>query len=194
MKTIFVSLFLVMSSILFAQNKQELSIGIGPSFFGWGDIRGVALTSSFNYQFAKHFGIEPRIISSSGSRYEEISYYNGSEIVDGFNYSQTGYWGLAGSLVYSPFADRGSFFKLKSGFLWGKMTHSYGGNRYGLQSWSEGNFAKEFLTGLIHTVQFRIINKEKFFAGTEISMLTSFSESYYNCDGFIWNFMAGLKF
>jgi len=194
MKSILAFILLITSSFLQAQTKQEISVGAGPSFFGWGDVTGVALTATYNYQFAKHFGIEPRIISSAGWSYEDISYHNGDEIVNGFNFSQTGYFGLAGSLVYNPFVGNGNFFKLKSGFLLGTMAHSNGGNRYGSQPWGEGNFAKESLGGLIHTIHFRILNKEKFFVGTELSMLTSFSEGYYNCDGFVWNFMGGIKF
>ncbi len=70
MKTFFASLFLAISSTLFAQTKHEISVGVGPSFFGWGDIGGIALTSTYQYQFSKHFGIEPRLISSSAWRYE----------------------------------------------------------------------------------------------------------------------------
>ena len=194
MKHRVIVLFIVLANYVSAQPRNEISVGFGPSFFGWGDIYGAALTATCNYQFAKHFGIEPRIISSTSSDYEEISYHNGDEIVDGFNFSHTGYWGLAGSLVYTPFANRGSFLKLKSGFLWGTMSHSNGGNRYGSQPWGEGNFSKESLVGLLHTVHFRILNKEKFFVGTELSMLTSFSDGAYNCDGFVWNFMGGIRF
>lgn len=194
MKIILAIFLIIISSVLNAQNKNELSIGVGPTFFGWGDNLGIALTSTYNYQFAKHFGIEPRIISGSAWDSEDISYHNGDEIVNGYNFSQNSYFGLAASFVYTPFAEKGSFFKLKSGFLWGNMAHSNGGNRYGSQPWGEGNFAKESLVGLIHTINFRILNKEKFFVGTELSMLTSFSEGYYNCNGFVWNFMGGIKF
>jgi hypothetical protein len=56
------------------------------------------------------------------------------------------------------------------------------------------NFGKQVNLGLIHTVHFRILNREKLFLGTELSMLTSFSDGFYNCDGFVWNFMGGIKF
>ncbi|HSO89063.1 MAG TPA: hypothetical protein VLQ91_21100 [Draconibacterium sp.] len=194
MKILIIFILLFAPLFLRAQTKQEISVGVGPSFFGWGDVPGVALTGTYNFQFSKHFGFEPRLITSVAWSYEDISYHNGDEIVNGFNFSQTGYFGMAGSLVYTPFQGKGNFFKLKSGFLWGKMAHSNGGNRYGSQPWGEGNFAKESLAGLIHTIHFRILNKERFFIGTELSMLTSFSEGYYNCDGFVWNFMGGIKF
>jgi hypothetical protein len=96
--------------------------------------------------------------------------------------------------VYSPFAVKGSFFKLKSGFLMGTMSHSNGGVREGGYPMEYSEFGKQNLFGLIHTVHFRILNKERFFIGTELSMLTSFSDGAYNCDGFVWNFMGGIKF
>lgn len=194
MKTIIASILLFISSFLFAQTKNELSVGVGPTFFGWGDVTGVSLTATYNYQFSKHFGFEPRLISSTARRYEEMSYFNGTQTITGYNFSQTGYYGVAGSIVYTPFANKGKFFKLKSGFLAGKMAHSYGGVSNGIPQTEYVDFEVEPLAGLIHTVHFRILNKEKFFIGTELSMLTSFSEGYYNCDGFVWNFMGGIKF
>lgn len=194
MKTILAFILLITSSFLNAQTQQEISVGVGPSFFGSGDVIGVGLTATYNYQFAKHFGIEPRLISSSGWKKEDVAYNTGVHYTYGYEYSQTGYLGAAASLVYTPFAVKGSFFKLKSGFLMGTMAHSSGTLRNGGYPYTYVNFGKENLFGLIHTVHFRILNKEKFFVGTELSMLTSFSEGYYNCDGFIWNFMGGLKF
>jgi opacity protein-like surface antigen len=191
MKSILAFILLITSSFLTAQTKQELSVGIGPSFFGWGDITGAALTATYNYQFAKHFGIEPRLISSSAWRTENNPY---GAAGSGYNFDQTGYFGMAASFVYTPFKERGSFLKIKSGFLAGKMAHSYGGMSNGIPQTEYVDFSNETLLGLIHTVHFRILNREKFFFGTEISMLTSFSEGYYNCDGFVWNFMGGIKF
>ena len=191
MKTIFASILLLMSTFLFAQNKQELSVGIGPSFFGWGDVTGVALTATYNYQFSKHFGIEPRLISSSGWSKNDIFLDTGSA---GYEFDQTGYLGAAASLVYTPFEGKGNFFKLKSGFLIGAMAHGYGSKGNDVIYREYVDFGKETLAGLIHTVNIRILNKEKFYIGTEFSMLTSFSEGYYNCDGFVWNFMGGINF
>ncbi len=194
MKTIFASLLLAISSALFAQNKNEISVGVGPSFFGWGDIYGAALTATYNYQFAKHFGIEPRLISSAAWKLHDTSNNSGTGYSSGIEYNQTGYFGAAASLVYTPFVVKGSFLKLKSGFLIGTMAHSNGANLTGSYPAVYSDFAKDNLFGLIHTVHFRILNKEKFFVGTELSMLTSFSEGAYNCDGFIWNFIGGIKF
>jgi len=190
MKTIFVSLLLAISSALFAQTKNEISVGVGPSFFGWGDIFGAAFTASYNYQFSKHIGIEPRLISSNAWR--KSDYYLNSGF-QGYSFKQTGYFAMAASLVYTPFNGKGSFLKLKSGFLAGKMAHTYGGGDSRPDT-KYVDFDKETLFGLIHTVHLRILNKEKFFIGTELSMLTSFSEGYYNCDGFVWNLMGGMKF
>lgn len=184
MKTIFASLFLAISSTLFAQTKHEISVGAGPSFFGWGDIYGAALTATYNYQFTKHFGIEPRLISS-------LAWKSQDEMNDSYMVGyQLGYFGVATSMVYTPFNVGGSLFKLKSGFLLGGMVHS----NNGVFSTEEFGYGHEILFGLLHTVHFRIIDKEKFFFGTELSMLTSFSEGFYNCDGFVWNFMGGIKF
>jgi len=194
MKTIFASLLLILSSILTAQTKHEISVGIGPSFFGWGDVTGAALTATYNYQFAKHFGIEPRLIISSGWKNEDISYNTGEHYTYGYEYSQTGYFGAAASLVYTPFTGKGNFLKLKSGFLMSSMAHSNGTKVTGAYPMDYSEFGKENLFGLIHTVHFRILDKEKLFVRTELSMLTSFSEGHYNCDGFVWNFMAGIKF
>jgi hypothetical protein len=199
MKSILAFILLFTSSFLQAQTKQELSVGIGPSFFGWGDVTGAALTATYNYQFSKHFGIEPRIISSAAWNKTDIgyvSYNSGNKPVEiyGYNYSQTGYMGFATSLVYTPFVAKGSFFKLKSGFLAGTMAHSYGGQWEGGNVSLNSEFRKETLFGLLHTVHLRILNREKFFVGTELSMLTSFSDGAYNCDGFVWNFMGGVKF
>jgi opacity protein-like surface antigen len=194
MKFIAAFILLISSSLLNAQTKNEISVGIGPSFFGWGDVTGGALTATYNYQFAKHFGIESRLISSSGSQKENLSYNTGAAYTFGYDYNQTGYLGAAASLVYTPFAVKGSFFKLKSGFLMGTMSHSNGGVREGGYPMEYSEFGKQNLFGLIHTVHFRILNKERFFIGTELSMLTSFSDGAYNCDGFVWNFMGGIKF
>lgn len=191
MKTILASLFLAISSTLFSQTKNEISVGVGPSFFGWGDMLGVALTATYQYQFNNHFGIEPRLISSSAWRYENNPYGSAGS---GFNFDQTGYFGMAASFVYTPFNGKGSFLKLKSGFLAGKMAHSYGGLSNGIPQTEYVDFEVETLTGLIHTVHIRFLNKERFFVGTELSMLTSFSDGAYNCDGFIMNFMGGIKF
>ncbi|MDO8952835.1 MAG: hypothetical protein Q7U86_09435 [Draconibacterium sp.] len=191
MKSILAFILLITSSFLQAQTKQEISVGMGPSFFGWGDMLGVAITASYQYQFNTHFGIEPRLISSSAWRMENNPY---GAAGNGYNFDQTGYFGMAASFVYTPFKGSGSFLKIKSGFLAGKMAHSYGGMSNGIPQTEYVDFGTETLLGLIHTVNFRIIDKEKFFAGTELSMLTSFSEGYYNCDGFVWNFMAGIKF
>ncbi len=185
--------FFFMSIISFAQDKNEISIGIGPSFFGWGDVQAVSLTATYSVKLNNHLGFEPRLISSSGWRQENISYNSGDDYTYGYNYDITGYFGFAGSLVYTPFRGKGDFFKLKSGFLFGKMAHSYGGIRRGGYSSTDASFGKEFNKGLIHTIHFRLLNREKFFLGTELSMLTSFWHGYYNCDGFIWNFMAGIK-
>jgi hypothetical protein len=194
MKTIFAFMLLITTSFLQAQTKQEISVGVGPSFFGWGDVTGVSLTATYNYQFAKHFGIEPRIISSVGWRNNDTSNNSGTGYSSGYDYSQTGYLGAAASLVYTPFLVKGSFFKLKSGFLMSTIAHSNGSNVTGAYPMEYSEFGKENLFGLIHTVHFRILNMERFFVGTELSMLTSFSEVYYNCDGFVWNFMGGIKF
>jgi hypothetical protein len=191
MKSIFASILFFVSSFLFAQTKHEISAGVGPSFFGWGDILGVTLTATYEYQFSDHFGIEPRLISSSAWRSENNPY--GSAGV-GYNFDQTGYFGVATSVVYTPFKGRASFLKLKSGFLAGKMAHSYGGLSNGIPSTEYVDFEIAPLTGFIHTVNLRFLNKEKFFVGTELSMLTSFSDGAYNCDGFVWNFMGGVKF
>jgi hypothetical protein len=177
-----------------AQTKQELSVGIGPSFFGWGDVTGISLTATYDYQFAKHFGIEPRFITSSAWRKTDLSYNTGEHYTYGYDYNQTGYLGIAASVVYTPFLQKGNFLKLKSGFISGTMAHSYGGNRQGGYPMVYSEFDKENLFGLIHTLTLRFINRGKFFLGTELSMLTSFSEGYYNCDGFVWNFMGGIKF
>jgi len=194
MKIIAALILVITSSFLNAQTKQEISVGIGPSFFGWGDVLGVAVTTTYNYQFAKHFGIEPRLIISSGWKNEDISYNTGEHYTYGYEYSQTGYFGAAASLVYTPFTGKGNFLKLKSGFLMGSMAHSHGTKVTGAYPMDYSEFGKENLFGLIHTIHFRILNKEKFFVGTELSILTSFSEGYYNCDGFVWNFMGGIKF
>ncbi len=194
MKTIFAFILLITTSFLQAQTKQEISLGVGPSFFGWGDVLGVSFTTTYNYQFTKHFGIEPRLISSSGWNKEDVSYNTGAHYTYGYEYSQTGYLGAAASLVYTPFVVKGNFFKLKSGFLAGSMAHSHGTKVTGAYPMDYSEFGKENLFGLIHTVHFRILNKEKLFVGTELSMLTSFSDGHYNCDGFVWNFMAGIKF
>lgn len=191
MKSIPAFILLISSLFLNAQTKHEISVGAGPSFFGWGDMLGVALTATYQYQFNNHFGIEPRLISSSAWRTENNPYGSAGS---GFNFDQTGYLGMAASFVYTPFNGKGSFLKLKSGFLAGKMAHSYGGMSNGIPQTEYVDFEVEPLTGLIHTVHLRILNKEKFFVGTELSMLTSFSEGYYNCDGFVWNFMGGIKF
>jgi hypothetical protein len=74
------------------------------------------------------------------------------------------------------------------------MAHSYGGKRFGGFPMEYSDFGKEINLGLIHTIHFRILNREKFFAGTELSMLTSFSGGAYECNGFIWNFLGGIKF
>ena len=76
----------------------------------------------------------------------------------------------------------------------GTMTHSNGAKLTGSYPAIYSEFEKQNLFGLIHTVAIRILNREKIFVGTELSMLTSFSEGYYNCDGFVWNFMGGIKF
>lgn len=194
MKTILAFMLLITSSFLQAQTKHEISAGAGLSFFGWGDIGGIALTSTYNYQFSKHFGVEPRFICSTGWYKNDVSYNTGEHYTSGYEYGQTGYYGEAVSLVYTPFAVKGSFFKLKSGFLAGSITHSHGTKVTGAYPMEYSDFGQQYLYGLIHTVNFRILNKEKFFLGTELSMLTSFSEGAYNCDGFIWNFMGGIKF
>jgi hypothetical protein len=194
MKSILAFILLITSSFLNAQTKNEISVGIGPSFFGWGDIACLALTSTYNYQFSKHFGIEPRLIISSGWKNEDVSYNTGEHYTYGYEYSQTGYFGAAASLVYTPFTGKGDFLKLKSGFLMGSIAHSHGTKVTGAYPMDYSEFGKDNLFGLIHTVHFRILNKEKFFVGTELSMLTSFSEGYYNCDGFVWNFMGGIRF
>jgi hypothetical protein len=43
--------FISLSLILNAQTKHEISAGVGPSFFGWGDVLGAAFTATCNYQF-----------------------------------------------------------------------------------------------------------------------------------------------
>ena len=194
MKIYFVSLLLAISTILFAQTKHEISVGVGPSFFGWGDIYGAALTATYNYQFSKHFGVEPRIISSTAWKMHDTSNNSGTGYSSGIEFNQTGYIGAAASLVYTPFKAKGNFLKLKSGFLLETIAHSNGANLTGSYPAVYSDFEKENLLGLIHTVHLRILNKENFFIGTELSMLTSFSEGYYNCDGFVWNFMGGIKF
>jgi hypothetical protein len=194
MKSILAFILLITSSFLQAQTKQEITVGVGPTFFGWGDVTDVSLTATYNYQFAKHFGIEPRFICSSGWYKYDVSYNTGVHYTYGYEYGQTGYYGEAVSLVYTPFAVKGSFFKLKSGLLAGSIAHSYGTKVTGAYPMEYTGFEQEYLYGLIHTIHFRILNKEKFFTGTELSMLTSFSEGYYNCDGFVWNFMAGIRF
>ena len=194
MKTILAFILLISSSFLNAQTKQEFSVGVGPSFFGWGDVTGVSLTATYNYQFTKHFGFEPGLISSTGWNKEDISYNTGKHYTYGYEYSQTGYLGAAASLVFTPFAVKGSFLKLKSGFLMGTIAHSHGTKVTGAYPMEYSEFGKENLFGLIHTVQVRILNKDKFFVGTELSMLTSFSVGFYNCDGFVLNFMGGIKF
>jgi hypothetical protein len=194
MKTFLAGLVLLLSSTLYAQPRNEISVGFGPSFFGWGDVYGAALTGTYNYRFAKHFGVEPGIISSVAWKLSDNSNNSGTGYISGNNYSQTGYIGAAASLVYTPFAVKGNFFKLKSGFLMSTMTHSKGANLTGSYPVMYSEFEKQNLFGLIHTVHIRILNKEKIFVGTELSMLTSFSEGYYNCDGFVWNFMGGIKF
>lgn len=194
MKTIAAFILIISSLFLNAQTNHEISVGGGPSFFGWGDVLGLSFTTIYNYQFSKHFGIEPRLISSSGWNKENVSYNTGEHYTSGYEYSQTGYFGVATSLVYTPFADKSSFFKLKSGFLMGTMAHSHGTKVTGGYPMEYLDFGKQNLFGLIHTVHFRVLNMEKFFLGTELSMLTSFSEGYYNCDGFVWNFMGGIKF
>ncbi len=194
MKIKLTGIFLLLSLLSFAQNNKELSIGVGPSFFGWGDVRAVALTATYFIPVNQHFGFEPRLISSSGWRQENISFNSGAEYTYGYNYDLTGYFAFAGSLVYTPFNGSGEFFKLKSGFLFGKMAHSYGGIRHGGYPYTNASFGKEFNKGLIHTIHFRLLNREKLFLGTELSMLTSFWHGSYNCDGFVWNFMAGIKF
>jgi len=191
MKIIFTFILLITSSFLNAQTKHEISAGVGPSFFGWGDNLGVTLTATYQYQFSNHFGIEPRLISSSAWRTENNPY---GAAGSGYNFDQTGYFGMAASVVYTPFKRRGSFLKIKSGLLAGKMAHSYGGMSNGIPQTEYVDFGTETLLGLTHTVNLRILNREKFFVGTELSMLTSFSEGYYNCDGFVWNFMGGVKF
>jgi hypothetical protein len=185
--------FILLISVLFlnAQTKQDITVGVGPSFFGWGDLLGVTLTATYQYQFNDHFGVEPRLISSSAWRYENNPYGSAGS---GYNFDQTGYFGMAASFVYTPFKGAGSFLKLKSGFLAGKMAHSYGGMSNGIPQTNYVDFGTETLFGLIHTVNLRILNRKKFFVGTELSMLTSFSDGAYNCDGFVWNFMGGIKF
>lgn len=74
------------------------------------------------------------------------------------------------------------------------MAHSYGNYREGAFPYSSFDFGKEVNKGLIHTIHFRILDKQQFFLGTEMSMLTSFYKGSYNCDGFVWNFMGGFKF
>ena len=171
-----------------AQSNKEASIGFGPSFFGWGDVTAVAMTSTYSLPISKHFDFEPRVILSTGWN------YSGQDITTWNSYGQTSYLAAATSIVYTPFSGWGDFFKLKSGFLIGKMAHSYGNQQFGEYSYSDSNFDTSLDIGLIHTINFRLLDKEQFFVGTEISMLTSFSEGYYNCDGFIWNFMVGYKF
>ncbi len=177
MKTIFATILLFLSSFLFAQTKHEISGGVGPSFFGWGDILGVTLTTTYQYQFSDHFGIEPRLISSSAWRYENNPYGTAGS---GYNFDQTGYFGMAASFIYTPFKGGGSFLKLKSGLLAGKMAHSNGGMSNGIPQTGYVDFGTETLFGLIHTVNLRILNREKLFIGTELSMLTSFSDGAYN--------------
>lgn len=193
MKTRFVFLFTLLSFFANSQTKNELSVGIGPSFFGWGDVTGVALTASYAYNFNDYLGFEPRIISSSGWRQENISYNSGEYYTYGYNYDNTGYFAFAGSLVFIPFKTKGDFLKLKSGVLAGKMAHSYGGKRFGAYPMEYSDFGKTVNYGLIHTINFRLVEKENFFFGSELSMLTSFYKGYYNCDGFILNFMGGVK-
>jgi hypothetical protein len=194
MKIKFVILFTLVSFFSFAQNKNEISFGMGPSFFGWGDVTGAALSAGYVINLNNHFGFEPRFISSSGWRKENIAYNSGADYTYGYDYDQTGYLACAASLAYSPFNGKGNFLKLKSGFLAGTMVHTYGGKRFGGFPMEYSNFGKQVNLGLIHTVHFRILNREKLFLGTELSMLTSFSDGFYNCDGFVWNFMGGIKF
>ncbi|HKJ79585.1 MAG TPA: hypothetical protein VKA10_08615 [Prolixibacteraceae bacterium] len=194
MKPLFIGLLLLIALFSTGQQHHELSIGVGPSFFGWGDVNAFALTATYAFPINQHLTFEPRLISSSGWRKEETSYNTGDDYTYGYNFDITGYFGLAGSFVYTPFTGRGQFFKLKSGFLLGNMAHSYGGIRRGGYPYTDASFGKELNKGLIHTVHFRFLNRENFFIGNELSMLTSFAQGYYNCDGFVWNFMAGIKF
>lgn len=176
-----------------AQNPKEISIGIGPSFFGWGDVSAAALTATYSYQFSRHLAVEPRLISSSGWRQSSNSFNSGEHFTQSSHYGLTGYLAGAASLVYTPFAGWADFLNLKSGLLLGTMAHSYGNQQTGAYPSSHSDFGKELNFGLIHTIDFRLLDREKFFVGTEVSMLTSFSDGYYNCDGFVWNFMAGIK-
>ena len=98
MKSIPAFILLFSSLFLNAQTKHEISIGVGPSFFGWGDMLGVALTATYQYQFSKHFGVEPRLISSSAWRTENNPYGSAGS---GYNFDQTGYFGLQ-PLLFTP--------------------------------------------------------------------------------------------
>lgn len=189
----FLIILLFLPMVVTAQESREITVGLGPSFFGWGDVTATALTTTFSYPLNKHFSLEPRLIISSGWKKDDLEYNSGEHYTYGYNYSQTGYMAAAGSIVYTPFIGKGKFLKLKSGFLLGTMAHTYGGKRFGAYPLEYSEFGKEINTGLIHTVHFRILDREKYSLGTELSMLTSFSEGYYNCDGFVWNFMCGIK-
>jgi hypothetical protein len=59
---------------------------------------------------------------------------------------------------------------------------------------NDSEFRTANYNGLIHSMHARFLNRDGFFLGSELSMLTSFYGGYYNCDGFILNFMAGIKF
>jgi hypothetical protein len=186
MKTKIIVLLVLIPAFVVAQKTSELSFGTGPSFFGWGDITGYAFSTAYTQPISSHFGFEPRIIMSNAWRKYDAS--------DGYSFSHTGYMGFAGSLVITPFAGRFSFFKIKSGYLYQHFLHSNGNVRTGEYYMNDSEFRIANYHGLIHTLHTRLIDRERFFVGSELSMLTNFSGGYYNCDGFILNIMAGIKF
>lgn len=186
------ALFTLCTLIAGAQLKQELTLGAGPAFFGSGDVYTSSVTGSYLIPLTSHFGFESQIISATGWKYDLITNSAGS-MSQLYNYSQASYLAFAGSLVYTPFPAKASFLKLKSGVLFGSFASSYGGVTGSLLPTGYVNFHKEINKGLKHTVGIRIMDRPKFHLGTELSMLTSFSEGYYNCDGFVWNIVAGFK-
>lgn len=100
MKRIYVPLIaLSLSFVTLGQSSKELSIGIGPSFFGWGDVIGISATGTYSYSLNKHFAIEPRIILSTGWNSEDVSYNSGEYYNYGYNHDQTSYLAAAASVV-----------------------------------------------------------------------------------------------
>jgi hypothetical protein len=190
-------LITILSTNLFSQdisfNKNSLKTGINYAFFGAGDIIGIAFYSDYTYNINKYLGISPKISFGDGYR---------SNLEETLNYTlkETGHISIKSlsiSSKYIPFPFKFKRLSCEMGLhisIFNKTSGTYFSNFLYETSNTTFNNYSEFQFGFIGSLKLNIIEKENFFMGVNLELLTQLYERYLEATSYQYGIYCGIRF